>query len=222
MKIVLLGPPGAGKGSLAGLLKDQFSVAHISTGDMLRDEMKTGSALGVEIKSLIEKGALVSDELVIRLVEQKVSKDPSVAKGYMLDGFPRTVAQAEALDVMLTRLGKPLDFALCMEADTNLILKRLTGRRVCKKCGAIFHLINKPSKVLGVCDECQGELCQRADDNEETIKKRMDVYYASTQPIIDYYAKQQKLKRLDGNLETVDLCEALVKIIDENKSAHSH
>lgn len=222
MRIVLLGPPGAGKGSLAGLIKEKLNVAHVSTGDMLREEMKSGSVLGAEIKGLIEKGSLVSDELVTRLVEQRVSNDPSLAKGYMLDGFPRTVAQAQVLDTILARLNKPLDFTLCMEADTDLILKRLTGRRVCKQCSEIYHVTNKPSKVAGVCDACGGVLYQRSDDNAETISKRMDVYYTSTQPIIDYYAKQNKLKRLNGNLETVDLCAALVKILDETKSAHTH
>ncbi len=222
MRIVLLGQPGAGKGSLAALLKDKFHVAHISTGDMLREEMKSGSALGSEIKGLIEKGSLVSDELVTRLVEHKVSNDPSLDKGYMLDGFPRTVAQAKSLDIILAKANKPLDFALCMEADMDIILTRLSGRRVCRKCGEIFHMTNKPPIKAGVCDACSGELYQRSDDNEETIRKRMDVYYTSTQPIIDYYAQQQKLKKLDGNLETVDLCAALVKILDENKSAYSH
>jgi adenylate kinase len=222
MRIVLLGPPGAGKGSLAALLKDKFHVAHISTGDILREEMKKGSALGSEIKALVEKGSLVSDELITKLVEQKVTTDPELAKGYMLDGFPRTIAQAQALDQILTRINQPLDFALSMEADLDLILTRLTGRRVCRKCGSIFHLKNKPSKKVGVCDECSGELYQRSDDNEETIRKRMDVYYTSTQPIIDYYVKQNKLKVLNGNLETVDLCDAMVKMINEDKPAHSH
>ena len=209
MKIVLLGPPGAGKGSLAGLLKDKFQLAHISTGDMLREEIKTGSALGNEIKALIEKGALVPDELVTKLVEQRVSR----VSDYMLDGYPRTVAQAQALDQILTRLGKPLDFALTMDADLNIILKRLTGRRVCRKCGALYHLTNKPSKQAGVCDACGGETYQRGDDNEETIRKRMQIYAESTEPIIDYYAKQDKLKTVDGNKETVDLCNELVQML---------
>ncbi len=222
MKIVLLGPPGAGKGSLAGLLKERFSVVHISTGDMLRIEMKKGSALGLEIKGLIEKGALVSDELVTKLVEQEVTSNPELANGYMFDGFPRTVAQAKALDIILAKAGMPLDFALSMEADVNLLLKRLTGRRVCRKCGALFHLVNKPPVKAGVCDVCGGELYQRSDDNEETIRKRMDVYASSTQPIIDFYAQSGRLIKMDGNLETVQLCDALVKILNEDKPAHSH
>ncbi len=218
MRMVLLGPPGAGKGSLAGLIKDMMGIAHISTGDMLREEMKKNSPLGMEIKGLVEKGALVPDEVVTRLVQEKVSHDPSLAKGYMLDGFPRTVTQAQDLDVMLLRAQKPLDFALYMEADLDIILRRLTGRRVCKKCGALYHLKNKPPKVADTCDSCGGALYQRADDNEETIRKRMDIYIASTKPIIDYYAKQGKLKTVDGNAETVDVRNRLVDILNEDRT----
>jgi len=212
MKIVLLGPPGAGKGSLAGLLKEKYSLAHISTGDMLREEIKKGTSLGVEIKALITSGALVSDELVTKLVEQRLANDPEIKKGYMLDGFPRTVKQAQDLDAILAKLNTPLDCVLDIEADADLLLKRLTGRRVCRKCGALFHMINKPPVKAGVCDACSGELYQRTDDNEETIKARMKVYHDSTQPIIDYYTKQQKLKVLDGNLDTHILCDSLASM----------
>ena len=209
MRVVLLGPPGAGKGSLAGLLKEKYHLAHISTGDMLREEIKKGTELGNEIKALITKGALVSDELVTKLVEQRLLHGKDLQNGYMLDGYPRTVKQAQDLDAILAKSNLPLDFALNMEADAGLLLKRLTGRRVCRKCGALFHMINKPPLKPGVCDACGGELYQRTDDNEETIKARMQVYQTSTQPIIDYYAKQQKLKVLDGNMETVDLADSL-------------
>ena len=217
MRIVLLGPPGAGKGSLAGLIKDMTGITHISTGDMLREEMKKGSPLGIEIKGFVEKGALVPDEMVTRLVEEKVSHDPGLAKGYMLDGFPRTVKQAEDLDAMLAQAQKPLDFALYMRADLDIILKRLTGRRVCKTCGALYHLRNKPPKTQDVCDLCGGQVYQRSDDNEDTIRKRMDVYVTSTKPIIDYYARQKKLKEVDGNAETTDVRNHLVSILNDNK-----
>ena len=213
MKVVLLGPPGAGKGSLAGLIKEKYHLAHVSTGDMLREEIKKGTPLGAEIKALITKGVLVSDELVTKLVEQRMFHDPELKKGYMLDGYPRTVKQAEDLDAILKKANAPLDYALNIEADQNLLLKRLTGRRVCRKCGALFHMTNKLPKKEGVCDECGGELYQRTDDNEATIKARMQVYETSTQPIIDYYAKQHKLKKLDGNLETVDLCQSLATLL---------
>jgi len=219
MRIVLLGPPGAGKGSLAGLIKGMMPIAHISTGDMLREEMKKGSALGLEIKALVEKGALVSDELVTRLVEQRVSA--ADVKDFMLDGFPRTVKQAQDLDKILEKAAKPLDFALNMEADMDIILMRLTGRRVCKKCGALYHLRNKPPKTADVCDACGGPLYQRSDDNEDTIRKRMDVYETSTRPIVDFYAKSGRLKEISGNKETPDVRDDLVKIIDEDKKSHS-
>ena len=209
MKVVLLGPPGAGKGSLAGLLKEKYSLVHISTGDMLREEIKKGTPLGVEIKALITKGVLVSDELVTKLVEQRIQNDPEVKKGYMFDGYPRTVKQAQDLDEILAKAHAPLDFALDMEADHNLLLKRLTGRRVCRKCGALFHMTNKPPVKAGVCDACGGELYQRSDDNEETIKERMHVYEVSTAPIIEFYSKQHKLKKLDANVDTHELCDSL-------------
>lgn len=217
MRCVLLGPPGAGKGSLAGVLKEMKGIVHISTGDMLRDEMKRESPLGLEIKDLIQKGSLVSDEIVTRLVEQKVSTDPDLAKGYMLDGFPRTTQQAQDLDKILDKIKKPLDFVLCMEASTELILSRLTGRRVCRKCGAVFHVKNKPSKKANSCDVCDGELYQRSDDNEATIRKRIDVYEVSTKPIIDYYEQQGKLIRISGEKETEDVRHDLIKMLNEKK-----
>jgi adenylate kinase len=213
MRVVLLGPPGAGKGSLAGVLKEKFHLAHISTGDMLREEIKKGTPLGLEIKALIAQGALVSDELVTKLVEQRVAHDADMKKGFMLDGYPRTVKQAQDLDKILADAKMPLDFALNMEADADLLLKRLTGRRVCRKCGEIFHMTNHPPRKAGVCDACGGELYQRSDDNEATIKARMRVYQESTQPIIDFYAKQNRLKKLDGNLETADLADSLAAML---------
>ncbi len=209
MRIVLLGPPGAGKGSLAGLLKDHMHLAHVSTGDMLREEIKKGTPLGLELKGIMTQGALVSDEMVTQLVAQRIGQDPQIKQGCMFDGFPRTVKQAQDLDSLLAKAGAPLDFALNMETDPDLILRRLAGRRVCRQCGALYHVRNKPPKQAGVCDVCGGELYQRADDNEETIKARMKVYQESTQPIIDYYARQGKLKILDGNKETVDLYQTL-------------
>jgi adenylate kinase len=213
MRVVLLGPPGAGKGSLAGVLKDKYRLVHISTGDMLREEIKKGTPLGAEIKSLIARGALVSDELVTQLVEQRFLHDPVLKKGYMLDGFPRTVKQAQDLDVILERAKLPLDFALNMEADPEVLLRRLTGRRVCRKCGALFHITDKKPRQDGKCDLCGGELYQRPDDNEGTIKSRMQVYLESTQPIIDYYAKQHKLKKLNSNVDTAEQVRSLAVML---------
>jgi adenylate kinase len=220
VRIVLLGPPGAGKGSLAGMIKEIMPIAHVSTGDMLRDEMKTGSALGQEIKNLIDHGSFVSDELVTSLVRERVRKDPALAQGYMLDGYPRTLKQAKDLDKIVEKIDQPLDFALDMEADIDVILMRLSGRRVCKKCHTIYHVTRKPSKVPGICDVCGGELYQRADDEKSIILKRMDVYRTVTAPIIEYYRSTGRLKEISGNKETIEVRDDLVKILNENKKQH--
>jgi adenylate kinase len=212
MRIVLLGPPGVGKGTLADHLKEKYKLAHISTGDMLREDVKKASELGLEIKRLMEKGALVSDELVTKLVVQKIEHGLDLSKGFMFDGFPRTVNQAEDLDKILERVKAPLDFALCLDADFDVLLKRLTGRRICRKCGALFNVTFKPSAKAGVCDACGGELYQRSDDNENTIQARMKVYQESTTPIIDYYAKQHKLKKVDANMEAAQVRLAVAAI----------
>jgi adenylate kinase len=215
MIIVLLGAPGAGKGTLAGALKDQLGVHHISTGDLIRAEIKGGTAIGLEIKRYVESGGLVPDEVVTRMIEGKVVATAGDGKGYMFDGFPRTSAQALDLDKILVKNKLSIDFALYMEASLDVVLPRLTGRRVCKKCGALYHLTNMPSKKAGICDACGGELYQRADDNEETIKKRMTVYNESTRPIIDHYKAQGKLKTInaDGGADKVKA--ELLKILSE-------
>jgi len=217
MRIVLLGPPGAGKGTLAGLIKEKFGVLHISTGDILREEMQSGSELGKEVKGYVDTGALVPDEVVIKLIENKLTKDKDVQKGYMLDGFPRTKAQAENLDTILEKINQPIECAFYMETTMDVIVKRLTGRRICRKCNAIFHMINKPPKENGKCDECGGELYQRADDNEETIRKRMNVYLENTKPIVAYYEAQSKLKKVNADQETEVLLESLVGALDGNQ-----
>lgn len=215
MRIVLLGPPGAGKGSLAALIKETMGIMSISTGDMLRQEMKKRSPLGVQIKGLVEKGVLVPDKIVTRLVEYKVTDDPQMAKGCLFDGFPRTTQQAQDLDRILAKVGKPLDFAFFMETSVEIILGRLTGRRVCRQCGALFHIKNRPPKKSGICNICGAELYQRSDDNEETIRKRIQVYEINTKPIIDYYEMQGKLRRISGDQATVDVRDDLVKMLNE-------
>ncbi len=217
MRIVLLGPPGAGKGSLAELIKENFQVAHVSTGDMLREEMKKGSPIGFEIKKLIEAGRLVSDEIVTRLVEERMGADANLADSFMLDGFPRTAKQAEDLDRILKSFGKPLDFALNMEADIDIILLRLAGRRVCALCGALYHLRNRPPLKEGICDACGGGLYQRSDDNETTIRNRMNVYRMNTQPVIDYYTAERCLKQVNGDKETNEIFKDLLKILNERQ-----
>ena len=217
MRIVLLGPPGAGKGSVAALIKDRYALLHISTGDILREEIRKESPLAKEIKSYIERGALVPDEVITKMVDQKLTKDLSVTQGFMLDGYPRNDAQAKELDAILKRIDSSLDFVLNMEATLPLILKRISGRRICKKCGAVYHLTNKPPKAADACDVCSGPLYQRSDDNEETIKNRMSVYNSSTAPILEYYRKQGKLVAFDGDKETDVLFEEFVKFLNENK-----
>lgn len=217
MKIVLLGPPGAGKGSVAALIKDEYKLLHISTGDILREEIKKESPLAKEIKSYIEKGALVPDEVITKMVDQKLTKDLKPSQGFMLDGYPRNQAQAKELDTILTKINSQLDFVLNMDASLPIILMRISGRRICKQCGAVYHMTNKPPKTKDVCDACSGVLYQRSDDNEDTIKNRMAVYNSSTAPILDYYRKQEKLVSFDGDKETDVLFSEFVKFINENK-----
>jgi adenylate kinase len=223
MNMILHGPPGAGKGTLAKLLIDRLHIAHISTGDILRDEMKAGSELGVEVKGYIESGALVPDEVVIKIIDHRFKTDETLARGYMLDGFPRTGTQAESLDKILKASGKDVDFALYMEASIPVIIKRITGRRLCRQCGAVYHITNRPPEVPGVCDKCGStDLYQRSDDTEETVLKRMAVYFQSTEPVLDFYRKQNKLWTVNGDEESEVLLEELIQKIDEDKTQHQN
>ncbi|HNV23350.1 MAG TPA: adenylate kinase [Candidatus Omnitrophota bacterium] len=211
MRIVLLGPPGAGKGTLATAIKDNLGLLHISTGDILREEMKNNTPLGQEAKRYVESGGLVPDELVTRLIKNKLENDPKAKKGFLMDGFPRTLKQAQDLDKILVDLKMPVEWTLCLEASLDVILQRLTGRRVCKSCGAVYHVKNMPSKKEGICDKCGGVLYQRTDDNEATITNRMKVYTESTKPIIEYYKTQGKLKVLNADKEAQEVKELALK-----------
>lgn len=197
MNIILLGPPGAGKGTQAKMLVEEYQIPQISTGDILRAAVKEGSPLGKEAKACMDKGELVPDSVVIGIVEERIQQ-PDCAKGYMLDGFPRTVPQAEALDGMLQNLSSKIDHVVSIEVANEELVGRLTGRRTCRDCGAGFHVMFDPPEKEGVCDKCGGELYQRDDDNVETVTSRLDVYEAQTKPLIDYYTAQGKIRPVDG------------------------
>lgn len=197
MRLVLLGAPGAGKGTQAKKLIDKYGIPQISTGDILRKAVADGTPLGKEAKSYMDKGELVPDSVVIGLVQERLGQN-DCRKGYILDGFPRTTPQAEALDKVLEEMGSPLDTALSVDVDPEILMKRLTGRRTCKSCQQMYNIHFSPSRKEGACDKCGGELFQRDDDKEETIKNRLDVYEKSTAPLIDYYGKKNILKSVEG------------------------
>lgn len=197
MKLVLLGPPGAGKGTQAKMLSDEFSIPQISTGDILRAAVKENTPLGLKAKSFMDAGGLVPDEVVIGIVAERLQYD-DCRKGFILDGFPRTVAQADALQANLQKLGKRLDRVVALQVDTEALVERLTGRRSCKSCGSGYHLRFDPPATAERCDTCNGELSQREDDREETIRKRLEVYDEQTAPLISYYRAANLLLELDG------------------------
>ena len=197
MRLVLLGAPGAGKGTQAKIIVEKYGVPQISTGDLLRAAVGAGTALGKEAKSYMDKGELVPGSVVLGMVEERLKQD-DCKKGYILDGFPRNTKQAEALDGMLSSLGMSLTAALSVDVPFEDLMKRLTGRRTCKACGQMYNVYFNTPKKEGVCDKCGGELFQRGDDKEETIKKRLEVYNAQTAPLIDYYGKKNILKSVSG------------------------
>jgi adenylate kinase len=199
MRIVLLGGPGSGKGTQAKKLIDKLGVPQISTGDIFRAALKEGTPMGLKAKTFMDKGELVPDDVVIGVVQERLSK-PDLGKGYMLDGFPRTLPQAEALDKMLQSLGQSIDHAVLVDVPDEELVGRLSGRRTCKNsdCGSMFHVMFNPPKAAGVCDKCGQELYQRADDSEATIRERLTVYNSQTAPLIDYYDKKGLLRRVPG------------------------
>ncbi len=197
MRLVLLGAPGAGKGTQAKKLVDKYGIPQISTGDILRKAVADGTPLGKEAKSSMDKGELVPDSVVIGLVKERLAQN-DCKKGYILDGFPRNTAQAEALDDVLATMKMPITTALSVDVDKNDLMKRLTGRRTCKNCQQMFNIHFTPPKKEGVCDRCGGDLYQRDDDKEETIRNRLDVYEQATAPLIDYYQKKNILRSVEG------------------------
>ncbi|BCV23124.1 adenylate kinase [Moorella sp. Hama-1] len=198
MRLVLLGPPGAGKGTQAAAISQRLAIPHISTGDMFRAAIREGTPLGRRAEAYLKEGGLVPDEVTVGLVQERLEQ-PDCRAGFLLDGFPRTVAQAEALDAWLAGRGEKLDAVIDIEVPRDDLLERLTGRRVCPRCGATYHVRYNPPAAAGKCDACGGELIQRADDTEETVSKRLDVYTRQTSPLIAYYRQRGLLREIDGS-----------------------
>ncbi|MBI5997380.1 adenylate kinase [Clostridium perfringens] len=216
MKIVLLGPPGAGKGTQAKSISNRYSIPHISTGDIFRKNISENTPLGIEAKSYMDNGQLVPDEVTINMVKDKLQQD-DCKNGYLLDGFPRTVHQAEALDNFLTEREESIDTALLIEVPKEFILERMTGRRVCPSCGASYHIKFNPPANDGKCDLCGSDVIQRKDDTEETVKERLDVYENQTQPLIDFYKNKKQLSVVDGTQAINEVFESICKILGSDK-----
>ncbi|MCR4763467.1 MAG: adenylate kinase [Lachnospiraceae bacterium] len=215
MKIIMLGAPGAGKGTQAKMIAEKYHIPHVSTGDIFRANLKEGTPLGKKAKEYMDKGALVPDELTVEILLDRVSRD-DCAGGYVLDGFPRTIPQAEVLDEELTKLGDHVDFAIDVDVPDENIVRRMSGRRACLKCGATYHIEHIPPKKEGICDNCGEPLVLRDDDKPETVQKRLTVYHEQTAPLIDYYTKQGILRTVDGTKDMKEVFSAITGIIDQN------
>ncbi|EOS76765.1 adenylate kinase [Lachnospiraceae bacterium 10-1] len=213
MKIIMLGAPGAGKGTQAKMIAEKYSVPHISTGDIFRANIKNGTQLGMEAKKYMDQGLLVPDELTVKILLDRVAKE-DCAGGYVLDGFPRTIPQAQVLDNALKELDDQIDFAINVDVPDENIVRRMGGRRACLSCGATYHIEHIPSKKEGVCDACGKELVLRDDDKPETVKNRLDVYHQQTQPLIDFYEKKGILRTVDGTVDMKDVFAAITAILD--------
>lgn len=212
MRIIMLGAPGAGKGTQAKKIAEKYGIPHISTGDIFRANIKNGTELGKKAKTYMDQGLLVPDELVVDLVVDRVKQD-DCSNGYVLDGFPRTIPQAEALDKALAAMGEAMDYAINVEVPDENIVRRMSGRRACVDCGATYHIVYAPTKEENICDNCHGELILREDDKPETVQKRLNVYHEQTQPLIDYYKNQGILKSVDGTQPMDEVFKAIVTIL---------
>ena len=212
MKIIMLGAPGAGKGTQAKQIADKYSIPHISTGDIFRANLKAGTELGKKAKEYMDQGLLVPDELTCDLVMDRIGQD-DCKNGFVLDGFPRTIPQAQALDAALAKINEKMDYAIDVDVPDENIVNRMSGRRACLNCGATYHIVSIPTKVEGICDRCGNKLVLRDDDQPETVKKRLDVYHEQTQPLIDYYKEQNILKTVDGTQPMENVFGAIVEIL---------
>lgn len=213
MKIIMLGAPGAGKGTQAKMIADKYRIPHISTGDIFRANIKNGTELGMEAKKYMDQGLLVPDELTVKILLDRVAQ-PDCENGYVLDGFPRTIPQAKVLDEALVELGDAIDYAINVDVPDENIINRMSGRRACLSCGATYHIAHIPPKTEGVCDKCGQPLVLRDDDKPETVKNRLHVYHEQTQPLIDFYSAKGVLKTVDGTVDMKDVFDAIVEILD--------
>ena len=212
MKIIMLGAPGAGKGTQAKMIAEKYSIPHVSTGDIFRANIKNGTELGKEAKKYMDQGLLVPDELTVKILLDRVAQD-DCKNGYVLDGFPRTIPQAEALDKALSANGESVDYAINVEVPDENIINRMSGRRACVGCGATYHIQFNPTKVEGICDACGEKLILRDDDKPETVKNRLSVYHEQTQPLIDYYSKKGVLAEVDGTQSMENVFNAIVDVL---------
>lgn len=213
MRIILLGAPGSGKGTQAKMLVEKYQIPQISTGDLLRAAVTAGTPLGRQAKEIIEGGNLVSDEIVLGMIRERLN-EADAQKGFILDGFPRTLGQAKALDPMLSELNWAIDSTILLEVDPELVVKRITGRRTCADCGQMYNIYFSPPAQADKCDKCSGELAHRADDTEETVRTRLTIYDEQTAPLVGYYEQQKKLKRVKAIGEINDIFVNLCKVID--------
>lgn len=213
MKIVMLGAPGAGKGTQAAMVAEKYGIPHISTGDIFRANIQNNTALGMEAKKYMDQGLLVPDELTVKILLDRVAGE-DCRGGYVLDGFPRTIPQAEVLDEALAKQGEKIDYAVDVDVPDENIVKRMSGRRACLKCGATYHIEHIPPKKEGVCDHCGEELVLRDDDRQETVMNRLKVYHEQTQPLIQYYTQKGVLKVVDGTKEMKDVFQMIVDILE--------
>ena len=212
MKIIMLGAPGAGKGTQAKMIAKEYGIPHVSTGDIFRANIKEGTELGKEAKGYMDKGLLVPNELTVKILLDRVAKD-DCKNGYVLDGFPRTIPQAEVLEDALNKLNDKIDYAIDVNVPDENIIKRMSGRRACLKCGATYHIEHVPPKKEGICDVCGEPLVLRDDDKPETVKNRLDVYHKQTQPLIDFYSERNILKTVDGTVDMMDVFNAIKAIL---------
>lgn len=215
MNILITGAPGAGKGTVSSFIKERFNIPHISTGDMFRENIKNNTEVGKLAQQYMEQGKLVPDEVVIEMIKVRLAQDDCKG-GYLIDGFPRTINQAEALEELVNKINCPIQLVINLNIDFDALLNRITGRRVCKKCGSVYHVVSNPSQIEGVCDACGGELYQRADDTEESLVTRLDSYKNNTAPILDFYRVHGLVVDVDVNRPINEVLKTIEEVLEGN------